>query len=179
MPIPRAAGQTVVPLGTATGRPSMVRWTLATFCSLTGRRSPTSPAASSARPHLEPPSGLHRRPDVAGPGLDMVLVFRAEVLEGRAEARRHALAQQAETSAGHVPGDSIQKVEVLHPALPREDAVEDLSEPDRPLAAGRALPARLVAIELHRPPDHRRDAGGVVHDDDRAGAQHRPDRGEP
>ena len=49
MPIPRAACQTVVPFGTATVRPSMVRWTIATFCSLIVRQSPK-----------DPPSGPHR-----------------------------------------------------------------------------------------------------------------------
>src|SRR5712692_7476240 len=162
IPIWRAACHTVVPFGTATGRPSILRWTIGTFCGNS----------------IDTPSGPHRRPDVAGPCRDVVLVLWSEIPEGGAEARGHALPQQAETGAGHIPGDSIQEVEVLHPAFASEDPVVDLAQPDRPLAAGRALPARLVAIELHRPPDHRRHAGGVVHDDDRARAEHGPDLGE-
>ena len=58
-------------------------------------------------------------------------------------------------------------------AVARLDLLEQLHHPARPLAARRALPARLVHVELRRPQRELHHAAAVVDDDERRGAEER------
>src|SRR6185503_15151746 len=117
------------------------------------------------RPHrlARPPFRRQR----AAPFLDVRLVLVAEMLQRRQHRRHRRVAERAQRLAGDVVRDALQHVEVAHLPLAALDAAQDLVEPVGALAAGRALAARLVAVEVQqvlRQPHH---AGGVVEDDDR------------
>ncbi len=82
----------------------------------------------------------------------------------------------AERPAEDVVADVEQLVEVLLGALPVLEPAQHLDQPVRALPAGGALAARLVLVELG-PAQHRADdAGRVVEDLQRPGAEHRTGR---
>src|SRR5664280_639480 len=116
----------------------------------------------------------------AVPLLDVDQELVAEHGDGRADRGRDGRTQDADRGLLRRPGqpgrDVVagveQEVEVLLAALAPLDALHDPLEPARSLAARRALPARLTGEELGDPPGRPDGAGAVVHDDDRARAQH-------
>src|SRR5258705_8496555 len=107
----------VVPLGTLTGVPSMVRLTR----SLIGSR--------------------HRRR--ATPG-EIGLEFPAELLDAADHRGGAGVGEDTDGLAGHVLGEVEQEIQVLRLPLTREDALQDLDGPGGPFTALRALRARLV-----------------------------------
>src|SRR5690606_30459770 len=125
------------------------------------RRLTDEDGAAFVREQL-PGRGVH-------PGLELV----PEVLDRRRDRRGGAVAQGAERAAEDVLAEVEQLVDVALLAAARLEPLEDLHQPPGALAAGRALAAGLVLVELgpaqHRP-DHR---GGVVEQLQRPGAEHR------
>ena len=107
----------------------------------------------------------------------MLLELLAEVLEHRGDRHRHRVAQHAQAVADDVALDLAEDVEVHRRALALVDALEHLHGPVRALAAGHALAARLVAVELGQPQRERHQRLGVVDHDHRGRAQHRPGLG--
>src|SRR4029077_7988383 len=61
------------------------------------------------------------------------------------------IAERAKRLALDPVADLPQQVEVVGLTVAALDLLEDLYQPARPLAAGRALPAGLVLVELGRP----------------------------
>src|SRR5581483_5611002 len=126
----------------------------------TPRRVPPESMGLDQRPGA--PLGRQRAAALA----DVGLVFLPEVLQRCQHRRGGGVAEGAQRLAGDVAGDAAEQIEVAHRPLPALDPAKDLVEPVGALAAGRALPARLVAVEVQQvlgQPDH---AGRLVHDDD-------------
>src|SRR5262247_2015775 len=82
--------------------------------------------------------------------LDVVHEFVPEMLDEALHRQRRSIAQRADGAAGDVVGDVVEKVEVLEPALAVLDPVHHAVEPAGALAAGRALPAGLLEIEIRQ-----------------------------
>src|SRR5215216_589533 len=119
-------------------------------------------------------SGHQSEPVALARGLDVRLELGPEVLDHRADRHRHRVAEHAQAVADDLLADGRHDVEVHRRRLAGVDALEHLHRPVGSLAAGRALPARLVAIELRGLERDVDDRDGVVDDDDRAGPEHRP-----
>ena len=75
---------------------------------------------------------------------------------------------------GQVVADVHEQVEVRLAPVAVLDAAQDLLQPAAALATRRALAARLAPEEAGDPPGGPHHAGGVVHDHDRARAEHGP-----
>src|SRR5947208_5848176 len=86
---------------------------------------------------------------------------------GRAEDADRCLPRRPGQTRGDVVAHIEEEVEVLLAPRTVLDAVHDLVDPARTLAARRALAARLVVEEAGDAPSRPHRAGGVVHDDDR------------
>src|SRR2546421_12773798 len=117
--------------------------------------------------------------DVAFMTQGVVLVLAAEVAEGGVDDPAGRVAQPAQAAAVLEPvGNALQVVELDLRALVGEDP---LVHADRPVAADparRALPARLVGVELQQPVRGTDDAVAVVHDDHATRSTHRARGGE-
>ena len=74
--------------------------------------------------------------------------------------------------------DLLQQLDILGPALALDEAREHAVEPAGALAAGRALAAGLGIIEARDAAQGLDHVGGLVHDDNRAGAEHRTGLGD-
>src|ERR1700722_2656525 len=98
----------------------------------------------------------------------------AEVLDGRADRHRGGGAESAERAADDVVADVEDGIQVLVVTIALLKPLDRAHQPVGALAAGRALAARLVLVELgpaERRPQH---AGGGVEKLQRPGAEHRP-----
>ena len=121
----------------------------------------------------------------AAPVLDVHEELVAEHLDGRSDGRRDGRPEHADGGLlgrpGQPGGDVVagveEQVEVLLAAVTGLDALHDPLEPARPLAARRALAARLPEEELGDAPGRPHRTGVVVHDHDRARAEHGAGRG--
>src|SRR5256885_11397914 len=94
--------------------------------------------------------GLPRAPvggQRAPPLPDVRLVLVPEVLQRREHRRDGGVAERAQRLAGDIVRDPRQEIEIAHLAVAPFDALQDLVQPVGPLAARRALAARLVAGE--------------------------------
>src|SRR6266850_807168 len=121
MPRRSAAWMTVVPSSTSSFRPS-----ISTVGMGESRLFGAERAATERRVLLE-----------------LGAVFRDE------RTRRHGggVRERADRGAHHVAGDVQYEVDVARRRVPFLEPDEYLVHPARPLAAGRALPARLVVEE--------------------------------
>src|SRR3989442_10901987 len=104
-----------------------------------------------------------QRLDIARACLDVVFVLVTEEAQGGVDGWRHAFAQRAEAGAADPSREALQQGPVLHAPLAAEHAVQSLSQPHRPFAAGRALAAGFIPIEFHGPWHDRHHTGGAVH----------------
>src|SRR5436190_16137094 len=112
--------------------------------------------------------------------LDVQQVLVAESLDRRRDRRHRRRPERADRRLLRWPGDAgadvvghvEQQLEVILTSRASLDAAEDLLEPRRALAAGRALAAALVREEADEVVRSADGARRVVHDDD-AGAEHR------
>ena len=86
----------------------------------------------------------------------MRLELLAELRDHRADRHRHRVAEHAQAVADDVLLDRGHDVEVHRRGLAGVDALEHLHRPVGALAAGRALAAGLVAVELARASARRR-----------------------
>src|SRR5262245_59486349 len=91
-----------------------------------------------------------------------------EVLEGGAERERGGLAEPTERGQLHHVGQLAEPVERFADSVP-VDAVQQVQEPRRALATGRALAAGLARVEGEEAPHPRRGVGRVVERDDPTG----------
>src|SRR5215208_7186702 len=94
-------------------------------------------------------------------------VFVTEFLNRARDRRGRRIAQHADGGSGHVLPDIEQRIHILFTALPVFDAAQNLREPLRAFAARRALPARLVCVEVHHAAHLLHHARLIVHDDHR------------
>ncbi len=88
------------------------------------------------------------------------------------------VAERAERTTEDVVAGVEQGREVALAGLPGLHALEDLDHPVGALAAGRALAAGLVGVELGPAQHAAHDAGGLVEALQRLGAEHRAGRGD-
>src|SRR5262245_10252233 len=121
MPSLCAASITVLPGGTCTGLPSISMFSIALL-------------------HV----GRHHALLV----VDVVLEFVAEMLDEALHRQRRGLAERADRAPGDVVRDRRQQIEILVASLAVLDAVDHAPQPPGALAAGRALAAGLLVIEI-------------------------------
>src|SRR6185295_907511 len=108
-------------------------------------------ATSTLRPSI---SSVGMRAELRRGGLErtaaearVLLELGTELRDERAHGHRGGVGQRADRVAHHVAGDVEQQVDVGGLGVPFFEAVQDLLEPARALAAWRALAARLVVEE--------------------------------
>src|SRR5215207_1249243 len=153
----------LVPSGTRTARPSIVR--LMSFgaggadC---GAAAVVSAMTTLVGRHERGGRGAAHRTALAGDvRLELVTEFRDPGHDGRGAG----VAEHADRLARHLLGDLEQGVEITHRSLPCLDAFEDLGRPRRAFAALRALRAALVGVEAREARDLTHHALRVVEAD--------------
>ncbi len=105
-------------------------------------------------------------------GVDLRFELAAELGE-EAEHRPHRrVAERADGVAADAVRDGGEQRDVAGLARAAREPAADRAQPARALAAGRALPAGLVRVELHDAGAHRDEVGVLVHDHDAARARH-------
>src|SRR5512139_680876 len=81
--------------------------------------------------------------------LDVPVELLPELPDERLGGHRRRVRQRTDGPAHHVVAQVEDQLDVARPALPLLDAPDELLQPPRPLAARRALAARLVGVEVH------------------------------
>ena len=113
-------------------------------------------------------------------GTARTVEVRLELVAVVAKVARHRVhgevSERAERLAEHAVAHVVEKREVADARPPVLELRQELDEPARPDATRRALPARLVHVELRGPQRELHHAAAVVDDDDRRGAEERPGR---
>src|SRR5882757_5130579 len=135
MPAASAACMTMLPSATLIFLPSSSISTMVVVASGSGQ------LGSHGR-------ALRARADQAVLVLDVVRELVAEVLEHAAHRHRGSVTQCADGAAHDVLGHRIEQLQIFHAALALLDAMHDAPQPAGALAARRALPARLVHVEI-------------------------------
>src|SRR3954470_929872 len=105
--------------------------------------------------------------------VDVALELVAEVGDVARHRHRHRVAQWAQAVAEDAVAHVQQQVELALAGRAHLDAADDVHAPARALAAGRALAAALVLVELRDAQGQLHHASAVVDHDDSAGADHR------
>src|SRR5260370_32450931 len=105
--------------------------------------------------------------------VDVVLELFAEVFNEALYRQRRGVAKRADGAAGDVVGHRVQRFQILGPALSMLDAMDHPVQPAGAFAAGCALTAGFLEIEIRQALQRAHHASGLVHDYDRPGAQHR------
>src|SRR5512135_383061 len=142
---------------------------MAPLRALTGTPSTSMLTRSSLMPSCRAAARL----DDAVAVLDVVLELVPEMPDETLHGPRRRVAERADGVALDVVGDADQHVDVFRAALPCQDPLERAVEPAGALAARRALPARFRPVEPRQPLEDAHHVGGLVHDDDRRGADRR------
>src|SRR5262249_14910267 len=93
-------------------------------------------------------AGAPRRRHGAAAFPDVRLVLIAERLDRREYGRRRGIAERAERLAEDVVGDRQQEIDIARLAFTALDLPQHPVEPVAALPARRALPARLVFVEM-------------------------------
>src|SRR5688572_20281323 len=143
MPAAAAVSTRPVPAGTETSRSSTVSFTRS------GMDGFLRVAGVRVRGREDPVErrGIAERAAAA-------LHVRAELVGELPHEARHRIdgevAQRTERAAEDPGADRLQEIEVGVRRLPLLDLLQELHHPARSLAAGRALAARLVHVELRR-----------------------------
>ena len=96
-----------------------------------------------------------------------------EMLGKAADGEDGGIGKGADSAACHLVADGIQQIQVFHAAFAFHDAVDDAVKPARTFSARRTLAARLVVVEVASDAQGFDHAHVFVHDDNRAGTQHR------
>src|SRR5262249_62431583 len=138
----------MAPCGEAPSRPSSVQVTTS-----------GGAAGSTANRHL------HHRLRAGVAELHRPLELRAEAADGARDRQHPGVGERAQDAALDAPGERLDQVEVLDAPLAVDDALEDPLEPDEALAAGRALSAALVPVEVGEAERRAHDGARVVHHD--------------
>src|SRR5690606_27143352 len=109
-----------------------------------------------------------------GPGeggrLALGLELVAEAADAPADGPRGGVGEGADRPALHLVADLLEEVEVAGVALALVEAREELVEPAGAVAAGRALPARLVPVEVGDAAGPRHHVRVLVEEADAGGA---------
>src|SRR3984885_1343103 len=178
MPTNSAARITRVPLGTLVSMPSMVNVTIS------GRLTPSPVCGLAASETLvirvsclsvRSQHGVSRVERTSA-SFDVGDVLVAKERDGGRHRAGRTIAQRAERLPQDRVGDIPQLVEILQGALAGFQPFVDLVQPEGAFPARRALPARLVLVELSPAPHRTYHTGGLVEDLQRLGAQHRARR---
>src|SRR5919109_4289936 len=138
MPMPSCSAASMIRrfFGTTAVTPFNVMVTVS-FCSFATKPPPRgSPTARSDR---------NRRGHGAA---DQRQILVPELLDRARDRRGGGIAQEADRRAGHVAAELDQLIEILHAAVAVLDAAQHLCHPLSALPARRALPARLVSVEI-------------------------------
>src|SRR5579872_49246 len=151
-----AASTSSVPLGTCTCTPSIVTVTKSTL-------PPRYVAVHSC---------FHRFAN------DPRLELLGEALEDRQQKRFDGIAERTQIDAGDLMADAVEHLDVRLKAVTFDEAMQHGLEPVTALAARRALAARLVCEEPREVVRRADEIRRVVHDDHRAGTEHRSGFGE-
>src|SRR6201987_778537 len=163
MPRVSAARMISVPFGTLITNPSMVTVTdCVVVCTVI--ELPIRPQRGG------------RRVERAAAFLLVLDDLVAEILDGGGKRHRHGVAERAERAADDVHAHVEDRFQVLAGALALLDPLARPHQPPGALPAWRALAAGLVLVEPGPPQRCPHDAGGLVEDLQRAGAEHRPGR---
>src|SRR5262245_60370389 len=161
MPAAWAASTRPVPFGTSTARSSTVT---ETSSDMHGLRGVVSVRVGRSEDPLQ-----RRLPfEGAAPEIDVRLVLVPELVDVAENGDRVRVAQRTETLPEDPVAHREQQVEVGLRAATVLDLLEDLRHPLRSDAARRALPARLVLVELRDANPELHHAAAVV-DHDHAG----------
>src|SRR5690349_10831589 len=140
MPSFVAASITVAPLSTVTGLPSIWRLIGISVCGHLVR--------DGIRIGVLLRGAVAARLHVAALVADVVLELAPEHLHERPRWHRRRVAERADRAALDVVQEVEQEIQVFHAALAVLDAVQDPVEPAGAFAAWRALPARLLEVEV-------------------------------
>src|SRR3546814_18587772 len=100
--------------------------------------------------------------------LDVVCEFVAEVLDETAYRHGGGVAQGATGAAPDVVSDRVQDVQVFWTALALFTARQHAVKPARAFAAGRALAAAFLDLEIGQPHQGFHHAEGLVNTSERA-----------
>src|SRR4051794_17620613 len=106
--------------------------------------------------------------------VDVRLELGAELCDVARDDDRVRVAERAEALAVDAVADVEQQVEVRLGGAAVLELAEDRRQPARAFAAGCALAARLVLVELGEAYAELHDAAAVVEDDDARGAHRSP-----
>src|SRR5919201_1127295 len=107
--------------------------------------------------------------------VDVTLELVAEAIDVARDGHRRRVAQRAQAMAEDSVADVEQQIELALLGPPVLDLAQQLHHPTRALAAGRALAARLVHVELGDTQAELHHAASIVDDDHGARAEHRAD----
>src|SRR5579862_967308 len=107
--------------------------------------------------------------------LEVRLELVAPMLQVALHRVDRKVAERAERAAEDTLADVREQVDVAGRRGTVLDSLEELQHPARSLAARRALAARFVQVELRRPDRELHHATAVVDDDQRRGAEERPE----
>src|SRR5437588_1881408 len=162
MPTSVAASSTSWPLGARVTRPSMVTST-----------RPSSGGGGAASAWLMGLRGLReqRRAHRAGAGATVGLELGAEGLVRGDHEPGRGVPERTEALAVHVRADVGERRELVEGREARLELVHQPGLEVRALAAGHALAAGLVVVEVDQAPGDVDEAGGLVHEHHRAGAE--------
>jgi hypothetical protein len=97
--------------------------------------------------------------------VEMALELVAELRDVARHRHCGRVAERAEAVAEDPVADVQQEIELALLRLARLDLLEQVDHPPGPLAARRALPARLVLVELRDPEAELHHAAAVVQHD--------------
>src|SRR5437899_10901245 len=98
----------------------------------------------------------------AAAAVDVGLELVAELADDARHRHRRRIAQRAEALAEHAVADREEQLELGLLGLARLDLLQELHHPARPLAARRALAARLVHVDLRDPQRELHHAGTAL-----------------
>src|SRR5215207_7884541 len=161
-PLARAACITVWPSSASTRSPSMK------ISTMDGRLRNGPLGADRLEPAVEARASVH------DPVLELVAVL------GEDADRRVAGGIAHPADGRPVVGlrDRDQALDVVEPAVARDDPVDDAVQPAHAFPAGRALAARLVVVEADQDLEQPHHAGPFGDDDHSAGAEPRAGAGD-
>src|SRR5690625_505803 len=104
---------------------------------------------------------------------DVRSVFITEIFDARRHGRGRAVTQGTERAPQNVVAHVEQRVEVFFSTAARLDAPQHEAHPVGSFAAGRALTAGFVGVEVGPARYCAHDASGFIKNLQRAGAEHR------
>ncbi len=133
------------------------------------------PEPHHARPYSAA-TGTEGASGFGRPRVDALLDHMAKMADQALHRPGGGVAQRADGVAFDLMADIEQHIDLALLGLALGHALEHPPHPARALAAGRALAARLMLVEIGEPRDGADDVGRLVHDDHRRGTEARLQR---